>query len=85
MRVEVDYVIANGVTYDRTNNKWSDLNADNYHAVQGENVITLVDTAGNKTSFTFELDDCGAGGHREGRRLTDVNEHVAARSARPSR
>ena len=54
---EVDYVIANGVTYDRTNNKWSDLNAGNYHAVQGENVITLVDTAGNSTSFTFVLDN----------------------------
>ena len=38
------------------NNKWSDLNAGNYHAVQGKNVITLVDTAGNKTPFTFELD-----------------------------
>ena len=53
---EVDYVIANGVTLDRTNNKWSDLNAGNYTAVQGENVITLVDTAGNKTTLTFQLD-----------------------------
>ncbi|GAA1856745.1 Ig-like domain repeat protein [Microbacterium koreense] len=53
---QVDYVVVNGVTMDRANNKWSDLNAQNYSPVQGLNVVTLVDTAGNSTVFEFVLD-----------------------------
>lgn len=53
---QVDYVVVNGLKMDRTNNKWSDLNAQNYQPVQGENVVELFDTAGNSTVFTFILD-----------------------------
>ncbi|WP_137843218.1 hypothetical protein [Microbacterium sp. 2FI] len=53
---QVDYVVANGTKYERTNSKWSDLNAGNYNAVQGANTITVFDTAGNSSTFQFVLD-----------------------------
>jgi hypothetical protein len=53
---QVDYVVANGTKHERTNSKWSDLNAGNYNAVQGKNTITLFDTAGNSSTLEFVLD-----------------------------
>lgn len=43
---------------DFTNNKWSDANFQNIkaHLVEGENTITLFDTAGNSNSYTFTYD-----------------------------
>lgn len=52
----IDYVTINGAKKDLTNAKWSDLNAQNYTGLQGQNVIEIVDTAGNTTVFSFVLD-----------------------------
>ncbi|KQM83106.1 hypothetical protein [Agromyces sp. Leaf222] len=52
---KVDYVLVNGKKYDRTDSKWSDLNAGNYAVVAGENTVVVVDTAGNSSTFVFTI------------------------------
>ncbi len=56
---QIDYITINGVKKDLTNNKWSDANdivPGRDGAVEGTNTLVVFDTAGNSTSYTFELD-----------------------------
>ena len=54
----VDKFTINGKEFDRTDAKYSDANYDNIKSalVEGENTITLYDTAGNTTTKTFIID-----------------------------
>ena len=54
----IDYVVINGVKFDRTNAKWSDANYVNIKnaLVNGENVVVLYDIAGNKAEYKYNFD-----------------------------
>lgn len=56
----VDKIIINGTEKDLTDNQWSDHNfvaIGQNGGIEGENTITLVDVAGNETTYTFFLEN----------------------------
>ena len=54
----IDYVVINGVKFDRTNAKWSDANYVNVKnaLVHGENIVVLYDAAGNSAEYKYNFD-----------------------------
>ena len=54
----IDYVVINGVKFDRTNAKWSDANYVNVKnaLVHGENTVVLYDAAGNSAEYKYNFD-----------------------------
>ena len=54
----IDYVVINGVKFDRSNAKWGDANYVNVKnaLVHGENTVVLYDAAGNSAEYKYNFD-----------------------------
>ena len=54
----IDYVVINGVKFDRSNAKWGDANYVNVKNAlfHGENTVVLYDAAGNSAEYKYNFD-----------------------------